>query len=338
MLFLYIARHLLAAPVVVVLYTYFLFPFNPVYFPSSRAIYIYIYTVFMDTLGDVSSEEEDMFVLNKGASAVSFYSQPTTQKESAEVVDDDDDDLELPSLAPKSKRKRGRARTVTSAETITLDSDSDHDANKVTPTKPSSVFTSDPEVVDVDLDCGTGIGVDEVNTAVSKTQIETARLLQKAKYERQRNISLEAQLEKEATMEAKHQALILDRQQEMARKKELEEKAMAERAAKAARAAAERTSPVKVKDKNIDTPVSAGTEDGDGATIVLRVRHGAKVVKMKILQAEPLLRMLQPFCEKIGVDVAKAVMEVDGVEVEENDTSQTYELEDNNIVEVRLRK
>lgn len=296
----------------------------------------------MASLGDVSSDEEDML-----GTAVSFYAQqlPAPKGKSAgsgEAEDDDDDDddtLELPTMAPKSKRKRSRAPSRPKKQgepVISLDSDSDIDIGADTPTygtaakkKAASVFTASDDVVDVDLE------PDEVNTAASKTQIAAERLLQQAKHQR-KGLSLEAQLDKEAEMAAKHQALILDKQREMERKKAQAEKAAAERTRYAAAAAPANNNN---NNNNKNKPPSASADSVSGEdTILLRVRHGARVVKMKTLKADPLLNMLKPFCTKIGIELAKAVMEVDGEEVEEDDTANTYELEDNNIVEVRLRK
>lgn len=77
--------------------------------------------------------------------------------------------------------------------------------------------------------------------------------------------------------------------------------------------------------------------DDGGVPIVLKIRYKDKVKKMRIKTTTPLNRVTGPFCNSFGLDESKAVLEIDGDDVGENETPADYDLEDNNIVDLHIR-
>lgn len=279
----------------------------------------------MATLPDLSSdEEEDMFVKpGAGSGLSSIYSTSMASNNTAKTVDsenedeDEDDDMdELPKTPVKRKRRGRPKKSSTSASNGAIDLDADDlNANNGGKDSTESVFSANPcinatAVVDVDA-----IEEDEVNSTATQTLLQTAILLEKAKGKRG-GPSLEARLEEESTREARRHV-----------EKNIEQDKLTTK-----RKNIPRTIPLK------DNGSVNQREERNAPTIRLRVRYEKEVVKMKILKSDPLIMMLKPFCERTKLDLNKAVMEVDGEEVDDDDTPDTYDLEDDNLIEVRCRK
>ncbi len=286
----------------------------------------------MATLPDLSSSDEDDMFIKPGAGSglASIYSTSTTTptttrpKRNDSDNDDEDDEMdELPKVSTKRKR-RGRTKKNTSGsldKAIDVDAvDVSEDAAKQ---KSASVFSVSPSinpvnVVDVDeLE-------DEVNSAAAQTLIRTAIVLEKAKGKRGAP-SLEDRLEEESTFEARRHA-------EELRKIDEPKKGTSKHDSRS------QLGGLRKESTSDDVSGGSSTQDAKGPAIKLRVRYEETVVRMKILKSDPLKKMLEPFCHRVKLDSAKAVMEVDGEEVEDDDTPNTYELEDDNLVDVRLRK
>lgn len=81
----------------------------------------------------------------------------------------------------------------------------------------------------------------------------------------------------------------------------------------------------------------ASAEKSDAIPVVLKVRCGSHIHKLRIRKTDRLLKMLVPFCKKFGLDAARAEMKVDGESVGKDDTPITYDLEDMMMVEVVIR-
>lgn len=74
-----------------------------------------------------------------------------------------------------------------------------------------------------------------------------------------------------------------------------------------------------------------------GPPIVLKVRCGDYVTKVRTKTTSPLLDMLPRFCEKFGLDKAKAVVQIDGETVTAKESASDYDLEENMVVDVFIR-
>lgn len=123
--------------------------------------------------------------------------------------------------------------------------------------------------------------------------------------------------------------------------------AEAEKAAREAAAAAAAVEQEKLKAAECAqlNNMKKDTHGGNGATVdkakaipvVLKVRCGPNVHKLRIRKTDRLLKMLEPFCKKFGLDVSRAEMQVDGESVGKDDTPITYDLEDMMMVDVVIR-
>lgn len=89
------------------------------------------------------------------------------------------------------------------------------------------------------------------------------------------------------------------------------------------------------QEQQTTTPVRSVASAND-TPIMLKVRAPGHTLKMRIRTNDPLKKMLEPFCKKFGLDVAAAVMEVDGEQVDDMDTAATYDLTDNEMVDIRI--
>lgn len=290
----------------------------------------------MGTPPEVSSgddDDDDMFIRNSGASAaVSIYaSEPAAGDD-----DDDDDDLSTAALpvvpAKRRRRRRGRLHHArpAPAQVIDLDGDGSDDATL----RPSSVFTTirDDDVAVVDVDSFAAVEDDAVTSAAARTQLQAQLALASAK-QHLRGAPLEERLAEEAAREAHIEAARAEASAS-AERREREKAAARERAAReaateaslsAARAAKAGANPAAAE------PVAAGP------VVTLRLRCGNNSVRVKLPRADPLRKMLPPFCARFNLDMAKAIMEVDGEEVEKEDTADTHDLDDDFLVDIRVR-
>lgn len=74
-----------------------------------------------------------------------------------------------------------------------------------------------------------------------------------------------------------------------------------------------------------------------GPPIILKVRCGTFATKVRTKSSAPLLDVLPRFCQKFGLDAAKAVMQVDGEDVSKGESAIDYDLEDNMVIDVFIR-
>lgn len=75
-----------------------------------------------------------------------------------------------------------------------------------------------------------------------------------------------------------------------------------------------------------------------GTPIELKVQaKGGKSVKMRIRRSDPLVKVVEPFCQRFGLHKGNAVLMVDGEEVGKDETPDEYELEDGMVVEVVIK-
>lgn len=86
-----------------------------------------------------------------------------------------------------------------------------------------------------------------------------------------------------------------------------------------------------------NTNIGAISKEANGTPIVLKVRCGEHVHKLRIRTTDRLYKMLGPFCKKFGLDASRAVMEVDGEVITPSDTPNTYDLDDLTVVDVFIR-
>lgn len=283
-----------------------------------------------------SDDDDDIFIQGGGAgAAVSFYSAKNLDDDDDDLdLDDDDDESTIVPVQPRGPRSRlnqGLHRKK-SAPVVAIPDDDNKPPEEATVTK-KSVFDADSE--------------DDVEVI---PQVADAR-------------DFEGQLAQLRAMQAIESAkMLLDKGDEQKIERDAMEYAKRVSAENAKR---ERSRDLLAREKqaraspaHLPRPPSGGsvagtsgplngneasgaTGDGDdesGDPILLRVRNGDNSIKVKFLTTHPLLRILPPFCIRFNIDLAKAVMEVDGETVEEADTAQTYELENNNIVDIRVRK
>lgn len=268
-----------------------------------------------------TDDDDDMFIMKGGAaSAVSIYTGFNNELKGDDGDDDDEDDdlLEARPRHRRRRRKSGGTVAMTSEAEDRETPSSSTAVDKDEATRPAtSVFDSisaDEENCDADAyrdNCVTEVDLMQRQAAIS---IANARRL----------LSTEANeegIERDAELFARQEA-------ERARRlDEIRPRATDTR---------DMPRPVPaVTPVNRQQPASSCSE---GEAIVLRVRCADQSVKMKIRTTDPLLKMLRPFCTRFGFDVRRAVMEVDGEEIVEGDTPSTYDLEENSIVDVRLRK
>lgn len=274
-------------------------------------------------------DDDDMFIRNRGTSSmISFYANDPTAL--ADEDDDEDDEplVDLPVKPVKRRRRKGHTRHAVE-NVIDLDADDDS-AVEVEPS--NSVFRTIPNDAApvVDVDALIAVENDAVNCAALRTQQQAQHVLAIAK--QHLTSSLEDRIAAEAARDARVEAARIQAKTESERSARLQ-------AAQVERAACQAAQNYSCAAARADSSSMQGESGGKkGAPITLRVRCGDKSIKMKIHRTDSLRKMLPPFCKKFGLKLAKAIMEVDGEEVDETDTADTYDLEDNCLVDVRVRK
>ncbi len=279
---------------------------------------------------DSDDDDEDMFIMRGGASAaVSIYSSAPITMDDDNDDDDDDDVIEV--FEEKKKKKRGRRARLNddlrpkSHEVVAIDDETDSNPT-TTPAKPSVFSSLDDDAVCVIPEDDPLVSVADDTQYRAQLAIANARELLGNKGD-------EEKIERDAELYAQRMAA------ENARR-ERHIKAMVAMG-KARAVPPKSSSPSSTSGATIPNANAApgATQSASGGKpITLRVRAGANSIKMKILTSDPLRKMLQPFCTRFNIELSKAVMEVDGEEIEEGDTATTYDLEDNNIIDVRVRK
>lgn len=289
---------------------------------------------------DEDDDDSDLFMKRDGTSgAVSYFALAAAQNTTSNGSDDDDEEEDLGALPPVSRRRKRRGRAIKERRVDVVDVDAEPIAETTTASAPASVFSSTPvgmtgdtEVIDLDGDEGVINQTDEVSTAAARTQARAEELLSHRR--RQRGLTLEESIEEEARQEA------AKKEQERKRAEEAE-RAKAEAAAREAKRRADEAAArlaAATRTTSDDTGGANGEAVGPSITLKVRYAETSKTLRMKIHKGDPLVKMLPMFCEKLNIEFAKAVMEVDGEEVENEDTAETYDLEDMNLVDVRLRK
>lgn len=281
-----------------------------------------------------SDDDDDIFIQGGGAgAAVSFYSAKNLVDEDDDLdLDDDDDESTVVPVQPRGPRSRLNQglRGKKPAPVVAIPDDDDKPPDEATVTK-KSVFDADadddvdviPEVADVNDFEG------QLTHLRAMQAIESAKMLL--------DKGDEQKIERDAMEYAKRVSA------ENAKRERSRDLLAREKQARAAPA-------------HLPQPPNGGTfagtagqlngnktsctsgSGGGGEPITLRVRHGDNSIKVKVLTTDPLRKILPPFCTRFNIELTKAVMEVDGEEVEEADTAQTYELENNNIIDIRVRK
>lgn len=286
---------------------------------------------------DSDEEEEDMFIQGGGATAaVSFYSAELDEDDDDKDLDEDSDGETPVPVQPRGPRSRLNRdlRPKSREKVIEIPDEAPSEAPAV---EKKSVFdnNSDDDVIDV---------FDHVEVDVEGQQahmralalIEEANQLISTKGD-ERQIEMDAE---EYAKRASAEAAKRDGSRErMARMNPERSAGTKPPHLPHPSLSGGTTSPGSAGHANGNgVSATAGAADGGGVPITLRVRHGDNSIKMKILTTDPLRKMLAPFCGRFNIDASKAVMEVDGEIVEEVDTAATYDLENNNLIEIRVRK
>lgn len=244
--------------------------------------------------------------------------------------DSDSDDKPMPSLreSMRARKRRGRPKRSEGAE---------NSARRAQKVKKNSgggkdVFaSSDDDLGAIDY-CDTGRA-----TKRRRKRSVLADIDADDEFEVMVNPSNAADLHTRRVLQAAHEA---SRTTDVA---VLE--AEAEEAARKAAAAAVEQEKMKAAECAQLNNMKNGTQGGNGATVdkaatipvVLKVRCGPNVHKLRIRKTDRLLKMLAPFCKKFNLDVSRAEMQVDGESVGTEDTPITHDLEDMMMVDVVIR-
>lgn len=261
-----------------------------------------------DATNGNSSDDEDIFLHGGVAKPISMYSMNLAKTSGVISSDDDDDDDDVVVEVVPQKRRRGRAtkrgRGAAQAGTARTS------AAPAEPRKPrkekASVFeiSSGEEDGDevVEVTPRDFVDVDHQDVTAAESVARAHALL--ANQANEEHIAAEAEQLARVESDRAERLREEERQREEAEKKREEAKAKALANAK---------------------------------PIQFKVRSGTNLIKMRIRTSDPLIKMLGPFCKKFGLDASKAVMQIEGEDVGENDTVETHDLEENMIVEVVIR-
>lgn len=80
----------------------------------------------------------------------------------------------------------------------------------------------------------------------------------------------------------------------------------------------------------------AQANEAVGKTVTLKLRTKDNNILARIRTTDPLKKALEAFCRRFKLDASKAKLEIDGDIVGDDETPDTYDLEDRSIVEVLI--